>query len=107
MMRLDNKGIKMKDWKTSTCGACIFAVDPPGPPNPDLSAPKLKFCRQGPPNIIVAMAPPRVQGKPPIPVPLGSMYPLLDMDFTACSKFETEELPTFKPFQFKAPSEGD
>lgn len=81
----------MDFWKHAKCGDCKFKDEAPGSRNPaNLSAPPIYICRHNPPQVIYAMAPSRVAGGPPQPVPLGSMYPLIDVTQIACSYHEKE-----------------
>lgn len=76
----------MEFWKNSTCGKCTYAVELPRQGIPDLNAPKLLICRKNPPQIVYAIV--QERGGRPSPAPMGSMYPMIDETFIACSNFK-------------------
>jgi len=74
----------MELWKNATCGTCVYSEDAPRPGVPDLKAPKILICREAPPQIVFAIG--QSGNNQPVPIPMGSMYPMVQAEFPACSK---------------------
>lgn len=89
---LDLKEVITESFKNLKCGNCIFQERAPRPPNQpiDLSEPSILICRESPPQIVYAIGQ-HPTNKQPIPIPMGSSYPMIDSNFPACSKFRPKQ----------------
>lgn len=79
--------IQADSYKKLKCGQCMHQERAPRPPNKpiDLKEPPVLICRKNPPQIVYAIGQ-GPQGQP-IPMQLGSMYPMVGLDYPACSRF--------------------
>jgi hypothetical protein len=85
---LDLKPIVTDSYKKMKCGDCIHQERAPRPPGKpiDLKEPVVLLCRERPPQIVyVIMQQPNGQ---PSPMPMGSMYCMVDHNYPACSQFK-------------------
>ena len=85
---LDLKPVTTNGYKNLKCGNCLHSERAPRPPNKpiDLTEPVVLICRESPPQIVVAIG--QQPNGQPVPMPMGSMFPLVDPMFPACSKFQ-------------------
>jgi hypothetical protein len=80
--------INNEPWRKEICSKCRFQERAPRDPNKpiDLKAPIILICRHSPPQIVFAIG--QQSNGQPVPMPMGSMYPMIPNDYPACSKFE-------------------